>query len=262
MVGGFAEGEGTVPIVEIYNVSRNRWRTGPDLPLAVNHPAGFALDGVVYVFGGYRGPGTDNPTRRAFAFENRRWSEIAPMPGRRAAAGAAAAGDRIYVVGGVAGNGLARRTLVYNPARDAWSVARGLPTPRQHLGVARYQARIYAVGGRIGGLRSNLDDVERYNPATGRWTRLPSLPTRRGGLAAAGTSNGLIVAAGGEAPGGTFDEVEAFVVSRRRWRSLPRLPTARHGLGVVALGRRVFVLAGGPQPGLTFSDANESIRLR
>jgi N-acetylneuraminic acid mutarotase len=251
-----------VATVEIYNVSRNRWRNGPDLPLAVNHPAGFALDGIVYVFGGYRGPGTDNPTRRAFAFENGEWSEIAPMPGPRAAAGAAAAGGRIYVVGGVAGDGLGRRTFVYNPVRNAWSGARGLPTPRQHLGVGRYQGKIYAVGGRVGGLRSNLDDLERYNPATDRWTRLPPLPTRRGGLAAAGTSNGLIVAAGGEARGGTFDEVEAFVVSRRRWRSLPRMPTARHGLGVVALGTRVFVLAGGPQPGLTFSDANESIRLR
>ena len=260
VIGGFAEGRGTVKTVEIYDSASDSWRTGPRLPIALNHPMSATLDGVAYVLGGYRGPGLDNQTRRAFAWDGT-WEEIAPMPAPRAAGGAVAARGRIYVVGGVGRSGLARATFVYNPRRDRWSRDPGIPTRRQHLGAAGYRGKVYVVAGRKGGFDSNLGVVERYNPATARWRRLPPLPTPRGGLAATATRDGLIVAAGGEGPDGTFDEVEAYNVATGRWRSLPPLPTARHGLGVVTVRGAVYALAGGPQPGLTYSDANERLAL-
>jgi Ca2+-binding RTX toxin-like protein len=90
------------------------------------------------------------------------------------------------------------------------------------------------------------------------------MPTARGGLAAAATANGFVVAPGGEelAPGGTtFPEVEAFDVNRQRWISLPSMPSPRHGLGVVGIGQTIYTLAGGPQPALTFSNTVEAIDL-
>jgi hypothetical protein len=119
---------------------------------------------------------------------------------------------------------------------------------------------VVVVGGRVGGLGGNLDLAEAYDPAARRWTALPPMPTARGGLAAAATSDGLVVAVGGEAAA-TFPEAEALDPRTGRWRSLPPLPTPRHGLGVVALGRVVYVLAGGPRPGLHASAANEAIDL-
>jgi non-specific serine/threonine protein kinase len=129
------------------------------------------------------------------------------------------------------------------------------------LGVAAFQGRVYAVGGRTGGLSGNLDAFEAFNPTTGNWASLPDLPTARGGLAAAATSNGFIVAAGGEEPSGTFEEAEAFDVAAGEWMSLPPLPTPRHGLGVAAVGTVVFVVVGGPDPGLSVSSVNEAIDL-
>jgi N-acetylneuraminic acid mutarotase len=119
---------------------------------------------------------------------------------------------------------------------------------------------VYVVGGRTGGIGGNLDVAEAFDPAAGRWSSLPPMPTARGGLAATATASGQVVAVGGEAAA-TFEEVEAFDPGSGRWRSLAPLPTPRHGLGVVAVGDVVYVLAGGPRPGLHTSAANEAIDL-
>ncbi len=259
VAGGFAAGGETVPTVEVYDVATDAWSPGPDLPLAVNHPMAAAVEGTVYVLGGYR-EALREPTDRAFALRDGAWEELPPMPEPRAAGGAAAAGGRIYVVGGVGPGGLAEGTLVFDPATGAWSTAPGLPTQREHLGVAGDGELVYAVGGRTGGIGTNLGAAEVFDPETGGWTALPDMPTPRGGIAAAATANGFIVAPGGEAST-TFADAEAYDVRSERWVALSPMPTPRHGLGVVALGDVVFVIAGGPEPGFAFSGANEVIDL-
>lgn len=257
VAGGFVPPGRTVPIVEVYDIASGTWSRGPGLPLAVNHAMGTSHEGTVYVLGGYRGENDlSEPTDRAFALAGDRWDELPPMPEVRAAAGAAAVGGRIYVAGGVGPDGPATTTLVYDIEARRWSTAPGLPTPREHLGVATDGERVFVVGGRP----PNTDAAEAFDPRTGEWERLEPMPTARGGLAAAGTGNGLIVAAGGEAEE-TFPEVEAYDVAGERWVRLPGLPTPRHGLGVVADGNRVYVVAGGPRPGFAFSGANEALDL-
>jgi len=138
-----------------------------------------------------------------------------------------------------------------------WRVARG-PRPREHLAATALGGKVYVLGGRLAGLDTNLATVEAYDPRTNRWSRLPDLPTPRGGTGAAAVA-GRIVSVGGESPQGTERGVWALRPSTRRWVRLPDLPTPRHGLGVVAVGGRVWVVAGGPEPGLTVSGAVESL---
>lgn len=260
VVGGFGSGSGTVAAVEIYDPSRDRWVSGPSLPIAVHHPMAASAGGTVYVMGGYTSSGS--PGNQAFALRGDSWDPLPPMPEPRAAGGAAVAGGKIHVAGGVGPSGLATSTLILDPATGTWSTAPGLGTPREHLGVASFEGLLYVVGGRTD--QGNLPLAEVFDPAAGSWRPLPDMPTPRGGLAAAATGDGFIVAPGGEelTPGGsTFSEVEAFDVERERWLTLPPMPTPRHGLGVVAIGTTVYTLAGGPQPGLTFSSAVEAIDL-
>jgi hypothetical protein len=160
----------------------------------------------------------------------------------------------------VAHGALAGAMFVYDIAGDRWSTAPGPPTPREHLGGAGFGGRVYTIGGRTGGLDSNLDAFEVYDPGTGRWSSLPRLPTRRGGLAAAATCSGQLVAVGGEGKS-TFAEAEAYDVGTGAWRRLPPMPTPRHGLGVVAIATTVYTFAGGPQPGLHVADTAEAIDL-
>jgi non-specific serine/threonine protein kinase len=261
IVGGFtANGQGSTR-VEAYLPTTNTWRMEADLPVPVHHPMAAGYQGRVYVAGGY-GPDHGQLTT-LFAFTGDGWTRLAPMPEDRAAGGAAIVNGKLYVVGGTtsfpAGR-LARRMLVYDIAANRWTTRRG-PTPREHLGVAALGGRIYVVGGRTAGFDTNMALVEAFNARTGRWSRLPKVPGRRGGTGAAGTGR-WIVSVGGEAPAGTIRTVYRYDARRRRWSRLPNLPTPRHGLGVAAAGGKVYVIGGGTKPGLSVSRANESLVVR
>jgi non-specific serine/threonine protein kinase len=258
VVGGLRTGGDSLAAVEVFDTAAGTWAAGPDLPVAVDHAMATTVDGVVHVFGGYLDNGT--PSDRAFRLDGDAWRDVAALPEGRAAGTAAAHGKAVYVAGGIGPDGLAREMLVYDAAADRWSTAPGPPTPREHLGGAGFGGLVYTVGGRVGGLGGNLDAFEAYDPGTRRWTTLPPLPTARGGLSAAATCNGLVVAVGGEEKA-TFAEAEAYDVRAGRWRTLAPLPTPRHGLGVVAIGATLYTFAGGPHPGLNVADVTEAIDL-
>ncbi len=259
VVGGYLADGSTSPAVTAYSPEQNRWRSFPDLPIAVNHGMAAAFKGKLYVAGGYDAVG--QAQRSAFVLDGGSWRALAPMPEARAAGGAAVVGTKLYVVGGVAtignvGRRLATRTQVLDLMRLRWSTIAG-PTPREHLAVTALGGRVYALAGRLGGIDTNLRVFEAYKPGSG-WRQVPPIPRARGGTAAAAL-NGRIVSAGGEEPAGTIASVYAYDVSRARWTSLPDLPTARHGLGLAAIGGRVYAVAGGTVPGLSVSAANETL---
>jgi hypothetical protein len=261
LIGGYRRDGATLSTVEVYDTRGNRWRRGPELPLAVNHAMAATVGGAVHVFGGYTSDG--KPSASAFRLDRDGWRRLADLPAGRAAGTAVAVGDRVYLAGGIGPDGLARTMLVFDASADRWSIAPGPPTPREHLAGAAAGGKVYTIGGRVRG-RGDLDAVEAFDPATGRWTALPPLPTPRGGLGGAATANGFVVAVGGEPSSErktTFAEAQALDVRTGAWRSLPPMPRPRHGLGVAAIGTIVYTLAGGPQPGLHVSSTAEAIDL-
>jgi N-acetylneuraminic acid mutarotase len=264
IIGGFTAGGANSSSVQAFNPGTNTWSQEADLPLPVDHTMAAGYRGRVYVAGGY-GPGRARLTT-LFAFTGDGWTRLTPMPEQRAAGGAAIVNGKLYVVGGTtsstlgAPTTLAKTMLVYDIARNRWTSRPG-PTPREHLGVTALGGKIYAVAGRTAGFDTNMARVEVFNPRTGRWTRLPKVPGRRGGTGAASTGR-WIVSVGGEATSETIRTVYRFDVRRRRWTRLPNLPTPRHGLGVAAAGGKVYVIGGGTTPGLSVSRANESLAVR
>lgn len=258
VLGGLTSDRGASRRVDAYSPERDVWRRLPDLPIGVHHAMAVGAGGRLYVFGGYTAEGTS--LRTAVVLDRGAWRKLARMPFPRAAAGASLAGKKIVVAGGVgAGRRLARNALSFDLRTMRWSVIAG-PTPREHLGVASWAGTVYAVGGRTSGLDTNLLDFESYRPGDRVWRRLAPVPDPRGGTGAAALA-GVVVSAGGEAPGGTIAEVLAYRVAERRWVQLADLPTPRHGVGVAAFGGRVFVIGGGPEPGLTVSSANEALAI-
>ena len=188
--GGYQRDGGSLRTVEIYDTVTRAWSAGPPLPLAVNHAMAAAVDGTVYVFGGYLGDGTPSAAAFRLAADADRWASVADMPEARGAGGSAAVGTSIFVAGGI-GPGrdvLAGSMLVYDSVADRWRSTPGPPTRREHLGGAAAGGLFYTVGGRTAA--GNLATVESFDPATAAWTRRPHLPTARGGLAATGTCHG------------------------------------------------------------------------
>ena len=273
LIGGMEAAQLFLRTVEVFDPVTQRWTEGPDLPLGAHHAMSAGLDGAIYVFGGYsERTGTALVSDYAYILQGGAWEQLPDMPEPRAEGGAAAVDGKLYVVGGVGLTGLAETTMVCDPATSEWSTTTGLLTPRNHLGVAAADGRIFAIGGRDapaslplphGGFGSQpiqgIGASEVFDPATEEWTELPELPTPRGGLGAAATSNGFIVTAGGEAREETDDEVEALDVQSSEWAELPPISIARHGLGVVAIDTVVYVIAGGTVPGLSASAVSEAI---
>jgi N-acetylneuraminic acid mutarotase len=258
VVGGFRANGQNSSRADAYSPARNRWRRLPDLPTRVDHAMAAARGSELYLVGGY-GPGSV-PLANAYVLRAGRWRTLPSLPAPRAAAGAAVTGGKLYVVGGVEAPGrLAQDAFAFDFGDRRWSVVAG-PRPREHLGAAALGGLVYAVAGRTGGLDTNLDIVEAYEPAANRWRGVPRVPGTRGGTAAAAVA-GRMVSAGGEAPDGTIRTVYAYDPGTRRWSSLPSLSQPRHGLGLVGYRGRAFALAGGPRPGLSVSGSNQVLRV-
>jgi N-acetylneuraminic acid mutarotase len=258
VVGGFLPPDTTTAAVERYDIAHARWQRLAPMPVAVNHPAVAALDGFLYVYGGYTDSSFGPVTGALQRFDPRSgsWRQLPPSPNPRAAAALAARGGKLYAVGGTFAGALT--TLeVYDVERRRWLPAPPMATPREHLAAVATGAGLYVLGGRSDA--GELATAERFDPATRRWSRLPEMGTPRSGFAAVAVTGRPLVFGGEElGPGGTtIEEVELFDPGRRRWRSLPPMLTPRHGLGGVVQGHRVYAVEGGPSPGLAFSNAIE-----
>jgi Kelch motif len=268
VVGGFLQaGSGgvTTNAVERYDIAKNRWSRVRSMPIAVNHPAGVAYKGDLYVVGGYRGRGDlkdEVGALQRYEPKRDRWTRLRSMPTRRAALAAGVLGDRLYAAGGAnSTEGALKRLEIYDFRKDRWSRGPDFRTrAREHLAGVSAGGYFYALAGREGG-KGNFTVAERFDPRSGRWQLLPNLKKSRGGIAAAATGDRVVVF-GGEEPAGTIKEVELYDPAKRRWKRLPNLPTPRHGLGGAAFGSRVYAIEGGTSPGFSFSRAIEALDVR
>ena len=259
VVGGFIANGANSRRVDTYAPSDDRWRRLPDLPVSVDHAAAASWRGRVFVVGATAK--TASPCATAFVYDGSTWRRLPrPPEARGAAAAAATAAGRLYVVGGRDEAGSRRRPWSWTCARFRWRTLRSVPTQREHLAATAHAGLVYVVGGRRAGYDTNLTAFEVLDPRTGRWRALPRLPSATGRHRRRG-ARGADRLCRRRGACGTIASVWAYDVRTRRWSRLPDLPTPRHGLGVVTHGGKVWAIAGGQQPGLTVSGTVESIGL-
>lgn len=251
-------------IMESYDFRTGRWQRLPDLPKRLNHVNVAAWGGDLYVFGGKlddfrRGLTTTDSWR--YDVRGRQWESLPPMPTARSAAGVAVIDDRIYVVGGYARNVPQEAVQSFDPRTRTWREHAPIPTPRDHLGVAAHHGKLYAFGGRGTPLRG-LDALERFDPATNRWTRLPKGPYAPAGFSFEATPAGLI-AAGGEnlREHELFGSVWAYRPKTGGWHRLPSMVRPKHGQGSAYHGGRLYVFGGSTCSGFRPSRSVEALRL-
>jgi serine/threonine protein kinase len=249
VIGGLAPGSKGSRKVEGYDPVINEWKAGPDLPARLHHEMVVTYKGELVVIGGWIPKGSDPSaveSDRVYALRDGSWHQLASLNRPRVAGAAAVVGDRIVVVGGQSKKRLLDTTEVFDGKR--WTVTATIPTPREHLAAVSDGHYVYAVGGRALSPDKNSAALDRYDPATDSWQRLPSMPTARGGLGAA-FAGGRIFALGGESSTSVFGQVESYDIARRSWSREPSLRTSRHGIAAGAIGRSIYVLGGALKPG-------------
>ena len=255
VAGGFGDPRGSHSrAFEAFDPATSSWKELALLPEGRDHAALTALDSRLYLTGGNTEVFAARANLWIYDPAADRWSAGPLMPDRRSAHAAVGVDGRLYVVGGV----IPSRTFEdptwrYDPASGIWDA--GLappPTYREHLAAVTVDGTIIAIGGRSA---TDLAAVERYDPATDSWTRLPPLPTARGGLTAS-VLGGAIHVVGGESIDSprVFARHEVFDLATLTWAIGPPLSRGRHGVGSGAIDGLLYVAAGGSNPDLSISD--------
>ncbi|MBI2491784.1 MAG: galactose oxidase [Candidatus Rokubacteria bacterium] len=286
--GGLAPGWVPRGLVFEYDPATNAWTKKKPMALPAHHVAVAELNGKIYVFGGFvppaSGPPAWAPIDNAWEYDPAAdsWRALAPMPSKRGSPVAAAAGGKLYVIGGASTHPGSPATSIhparphravamveeYDPATNTWRARSPMPTARNHAAIGAVNNKIYVLGGRVGagfiGVASNTDVVEEYDPATDQWGAVRArMPTARSAVAW-GVHGGRIYVAGGEGQNdqfmAAFRAVEAYEPATNRWTALPRMPAPRHGLAGAALGTRLHLVSGDVQsagiPGMQLHSPN------
>ncbi|HVY32058.1 MAG TPA: kelch repeat-containing protein [Polyangiaceae bacterium] len=93
------------PRVVVYDPANASWTAKADMPVSVARPGATALNGKLYVIGGYSGVGTVTPKASTQVYDpsTNTWTQLADMPTPRYGLGVAALGNDIYAIDGVNG---------------------------------------------------------------------------------------------------------------------------------------------------------------
>jgi N-acetylneuraminic acid mutarotase len=255
LAGGSGPG-GYEDMHEVYDDAAGTWSTLRPLPVALDHVQAVELFERVFYVGGLEAwPGPHASTVYAYDPLTDTFELGGDMGARgRGAGGVVAHEGRIYYAGGLHGDGgPATRAVpwfdVYDPATETWQELPDMPHARDHFHAVVVDDRLYAIGGRDLAVDATIDAIDVYDFRDGAWRTLEAtLPTARGGYAAAVLGREILII-GGESGTGVHDEVEAFDTAAGTWRDLAPLPAALHGIQAAVCDGSVFVAGGGAAVG-------------
>jgi N-acetylneuraminic acid mutarotase len=146
----------------------------------------------------------------------------------------AAAGGKLYAIGGQDEHTNTGRADVYNPDTDSWMPAANmLQGSRYRPGAYGYNGQVYVFGGwnRAAGAGARKTG-EKFDPSTGNWTTVAQMITARQGFAT-GVLDGMLYAAGGtsqfcegyrEGYCSRVHTAERYDPSINAWQSIAALP--------------------------------------
>jgi N-acetylneuraminic acid mutarotase len=222
------------------------WYDRAPMPRAQQETAVVALDGRVWVLGGFNQLEQQIAWTNVYDPQTDRWEQRQDFPVRAHHMNATVYDGKIWVTGFLGEQFDAdRRTFVYDPEADAWDTGPDLPIGRQRGAAATglIDGKIYVAGGVD---RSDaLPYFDVLDPTTGEWTALPDVP-RDVDHAAFGVIDGALVVAGGRNAlvDAISDQVNVFDPDAGQWTSGAPLPTARGGAASAVVDGKLYVFGG------------------
>jgi N-acetylneuraminic acid mutarotase len=220
------------------------------MPRGTSHVGVAALNGKIYVAGGFTANVHKNPLDQFAEYDvgKDQWRQLAPLSSPRGSVGLAALGGKLHVIGG---RGPDAKTVatheVYDPLTNTWTAAAPLPVARDHLGIISVDGKIYVVGGRTDATVDNTAYTDVYDPATDKWQSLAPMPTKRSSGAIT-FYRGLILYFGGECKStvtrATFDEMEGYDPKANRWTSFAKPATGLHAHSAVTVRDTAYFIGG------------------
>ncbi|WP_370350258.1 Kelch repeat-containing protein [Catenulispora sp. EB89] len=252
---------------EIFDPAAGTWTAAADMHEGRwDHTATLLPDGRVLVAGGgsVRSPQSVRSLRSAELFDpaTGTWTPAPPMTDARSDHAAVALADgRVLLVGGILAVGLDWPAYlafceVYDPAANSWSPTGSMHVPRAlHQATLLRDGSVLATGG--GSTAVQLDGVynpsstwaaERYDPATGQWEDVPSMPFGRAFHRAVPLASGGVLVIGGTGSSGYdvgYQNAAIYDPVARAWTATAGLAVGRWGFAAAPLADGRVLVAGG-----------------
>jgi N-acetylneuraminic acid mutarotase len=153
--GGWGGSTGRVADLWAYNPTADVWSLKSPMRTARMSLAIAEVNGTLYAIGGELNGNSVVGTVEAYNPATDTWTTRASMPTPRLGLAAATVNGIIYAVGGATESGFESThsflstVEAYDPATDAWTTTRPMPTPRSFLGTGVINDTLYAAGGTV-----------------------------------------------------------------------------------------------------------------
>lgn len=175
-----------VATLEVYDPSNNFWESLPSMSMERVGPAAAALNGKIYVMGGFnRSTWSANTSVEIYDIATRTWTSGPPMPIGVSWAKAVTLENKIYVLGGV-GAHYYNTVQVFDPQTNSWSIKSPFNGGRYLHAAVVYNGKIYLIGGDTWETGNDYvySDIQVYDPTSDSWTEKSPMPFAATGLEA------------------------------------------------------------------------------
>lgn len=230
VMGGTNSVAGNAPplrSVQRYNITSGVWSFVANMTAARIDPCGAALNGKVYIMGGYDATFTSLATMEEYNPASNTWTTLPVSSNLKVSRGdcrAAATANKIFAVGGV----------------ESF-----LPSPNFDCGAGDNWLQCYRF----------LRSVEAWDPVKRTWSPRANMTWARGDFAIDALPGNRILVAGGEWGNGRFNQialhgVEVYDAADDVWTQKAPLPEARFRADAAYVYGRAFVFGGAPTCGV------------
>ncbi|MFC1407277.1 MULTISPECIES: carboxypeptidase regulatory-like domain-containing protein [Streptacidiphilus] len=238
---GFAGNDvGEVNTLYAYDPATGSWTQKASAHDKRDAPAHAAIDGRIYVVGGWTPQSTVDSSMEIYDPATDSWSTGATIPSGHAGAASAAAGGKMYVVGGCTNTGCGSTdALAYDPSQNTWTKIADYPEPTAWEACGGIAGKLYCAGGYSA---ANADSAHAYvyDPATDAWSPIASLPKTDWGTAYT-SANGQLLLQDGVVDTALSNQGWAYDPATDSWTELPNTPVASYRFG----GSQGFYAIGG-----------------
>jgi|HigsolmetaAR202D_1030399.scaffolds.fasta_scaffold00156_30 Response regulator containing a CheY-like receiver domain and an HTH DNA-binding domain len=220
-------------------------RLAPGKPFTAAAAVNF---GPIFVIGGWDGQNVLDTTLRYDPLSDS-WRQLPPKPTAVRDIQAVILGGKIFVPGGLLGDGRASDVLeIFDPQSETWSTGQALPEPRSAYSLAVFEGRMYLFGGWDG--QEYRSEVFRFDPNANSWEVLTSMPTQRAFSCAAVSPEGEVFVIGGQNSTGRLYTNESYhpalegSSSDFPWNQRKPLDEPRSQSACGALDNEIYVFGG------------------
>ena len=235
------------------------WRARAPMPWPAQEIYAAVVGGRVYVAGGLVGRaegGIDILDRTAvYDAARNRWREGPRLPAPTHHPAMAAAGGRVFALGGfreAAAGQWSAVTDVLALDGGRWTKVGDMPGPQSETVALEHAGRIHLITGRAPGGAANAQWVDQsdlavhrvFEPKSGRWSEAAPVRGARNSAAGAVIGGKLYVVGGRTVGGGNMARLDRYDPETDAWESLRDMPQASGGLAAAAAGGKLYVFGG------------------